>query len=144
VLRYLRIVFSATCAIACVLLVALWIRSFWRGDVFQFGDGQALASNSGSLQTIDMNLGQPLSSQTLITFAQPMNLEAPQHSLLGCGYSPADKGTKLVIPYWFPTLLLATMAAFPWIQWDRRFSLRTLLIVTTLVAVVLVLSVWLR
>src|SRR5664279_2776254 len=27
-LRYLRIAFSATCLIACVLLVALWVRSY--------------------------------------------------------------------------------------------------------------------
>ena len=31
-LRYLRIAFSATCLIACVLLIALWVRSYWRDD----------------------------------------------------------------------------------------------------------------
>jgi hypothetical protein len=28
-LRYLRIAFSATCLIACVLLIVLWVRSYW-------------------------------------------------------------------------------------------------------------------
>src|SRR4051794_31716465 len=31
-LRYLRIAFSATCLIACVLLIVLWVRSYWRGE----------------------------------------------------------------------------------------------------------------
>ena len=30
--RKLRIAFSATCLIACVLLIALWVRSYWRID----------------------------------------------------------------------------------------------------------------
>jgi len=28
--RKLRIAFSATCLIACVLLIVLWVRSYWR------------------------------------------------------------------------------------------------------------------
>jgi hypothetical protein len=42
------------------------------------------------------------------------------------------------------TLVSATPAALPWTRWSRRFTLRTLLIATTLVAVVLGLIVWLR
>ena len=30
--RKLRIAFSATCLIACVLLIVLWVRSYWRSD----------------------------------------------------------------------------------------------------------------
>ena len=44
--------------------------------------------------------------------------------------------------HWLPALLFAAVAAIPWLRW--RFSLRTLLIATTLVAVVLGLIVWLR
>ena len=33
-LRYLRIAFSATCLIACVLLIVLWVRSYWYGTLF--------------------------------------------------------------------------------------------------------------
>ena len=31
-LRYLRIAFSVTCGIACVLLIVLWVRSYWTID----------------------------------------------------------------------------------------------------------------
>src|SRR6188474_3195978 len=30
--RKLRIAFSAVCGLACVLLAALWVRSYWRED----------------------------------------------------------------------------------------------------------------
>ena len=30
--RKLRIAFSATCLIACVLLIVLWVRSYWKVD----------------------------------------------------------------------------------------------------------------
>jgi hypothetical protein len=46
----------------------------------------------------------------------------------------------LMFPHWFLVLLSAAFATAPWIRW--RFSLRTLLIATTLVAVVLGLIVW--
>jgi hypothetical protein len=41
----------------------------------------------------------------------------------------------MFVPNWFTIGLLATIGAFPWTHW--RFSLRTLLIVMTLVAVAL-------
>jgi hypothetical protein len=33
--RRLRIACSAVCSIACVLLIALWLRSYWRIDDLQ-------------------------------------------------------------------------------------------------------------
>lgn len=44
-------------------------------------------------------------------------------------------GSGVVFPHWFFVMLLAMAANLPWIR--RRFSLRTLLITTTLVAVAL-------
>ena len=38
--------------------------------------------------------------------------------------------------------IIATLAAAPWLSWSRQFSLRTLLIATTLVAVGLGMVVW--
>jgi hypothetical protein len=45
-------------------------------------------------------------------------------------------------PHWFVASAAAIFAAVPWIRWSNRFSLRTLLIITTLVATVLALIVW--
>ena len=47
------------------------------------------------------------------------------------------------VPHWAHLLPVALLAGLPWLR-TWRFSLRTLLIVTTLVAVGLGLNVWLR
>ncbi len=48
---------------------------------------------------------------------------------------PQVTGNKVVVPYWIPILLSGSVAALPWVKW--QFSLRTMLIATTLIAVVL-------
>jgi hypothetical protein len=45
-------------------------------------------------------------------------------------------------PHWLIVLFIATIGAVPWLRPSRAYSLRTLLIVTTLVAVVLGLAIW--
>src|SRR2546423_33436 len=64
---------------------------------------------------------------------------------LGFGIWQKSGRTIYIVPHWFPVLLLATFAVAPWYRRiPHQFSLRTLLIATTLVAVVLGLLVWLR
>ena len=41
------------------------------------------------------------------------------------------------LPHSFPVILAALFAVIPWVPWSRRFSLRTLLIATTLLAMLL-------
>jgi hypothetical protein len=41
------------------------------------------------------------------------------------------------IPYLLLVLLAGTLAALPWVTWSRRFSLRALLIIATLLTVLL-------
>ena len=50
---------------------------------------------------------------------------------------PYDGDLEIDFPHWCPVLVVATLTAFPWIRWSKRFTLRTLLIATTLIAVVL-------
>lgn len=54
------------------------------------------------------------------------------------------RGTRLIVSvrYAFPALISFGLALAPWASGPTRFSLRTLLIVTTLVAVLLGLLVW--
>ncbi|HEX4414833.1 MAG TPA: hypothetical protein VH107_14460, partial [Lacipirellulaceae bacterium] len=47
------------------------------------------------------------------------------------------------IPHWLFVLLSGTLWAVSWPYWSNRFTIRSLLIATTLVAVVLGLIVWL-
>src|SRR3954465_14849637 len=42
--RKLRITWSVTCGIACALLIALWVRSYWRKDTLEFKDSRKLVA----------------------------------------------------------------------------------------------------
>jgi hypothetical protein len=41
------------------------------------------------------------------------------------------------IPHWPVVLLFAGLAALPWVQWSRRYSLRAFLVMVTLLALLL-------
>jgi hypothetical protein len=56
------------------------------------------------------------------------------------GINPPLTVDYATVPHWFLLMLAAGLAAAPWLRY--RFSLRTLLIATTLVAVVLSLAVY--
>jgi hypothetical protein len=109
--RKLRIAWSVGCAIACVLLIALWVRSYSAPDVWhtfaRFPNSPTYYYNS---------------FQGRLRIGTPKTWEAGAIS----------------ISHWIYILCFAALAVLPWIRQLRwRFSLRTLLIATTLVAVVL-------
>ena len=54
----------------------------------------------------------------------------------------SGRTTSISVPHWFALLSCIPIGAVSWAKWSNRFSLRTLLIATTLVAVVLGLIVW--
>jgi hypothetical protein len=56
------------------------------------------------------------------------------------GRSYGANATGLMVPHWFGVLIFAGLAGLPCLRW--RFTIRTLLIATTLVAVVLGLIVF--
>jgi hypothetical protein len=60
------------------------------------------------------------------------------------GRSWAAGATGLIVPDWFGVLIFLALASIPWIRSSIQFSLRTLLIATTLVAVLMGLIVWLN
>jgi hypothetical protein len=77
--RKLRIAWSVACGILCLLLIVLWVRSYWSSDLYL---------------------------------------------------------------YWFAIFMIAALAAVPWFEWSPRFSIRTLLFGTTLVAVMMWIAVY--
>src|SRR3954469_18702251 len=154
VLRYLRIVFSAFCGVACVLLVVLWVRSYWRSDVIwcQYSASHAAVCGSrhGSLWAFRIAVaavglawemeGTETASED--DFWADIEQAHEYRGIFGFGIFETRRYRQLWAPYWFPILLFIALAAAPWTRWSRRFSLRTLLIATTLVAVLLGLTVY--
>lgn len=136
--------------IECVLLLVLWVRSYWRWDYVE----SPICSNGFYLNSFRGRLGldagvadSPIiawsysavsldSFQTQATIPQPISCNDMNVSV---SVSTTELPRIVSCPHGFAVLLFATLAVAPWI---RRFTLRTLLIATTLVAVVLGLIVW--
>jgi hypothetical protein len=61
----------------------------------------------------------------------------PRFQYLGFDFIKNAGGYEIHLPFWFAILIVVCCGYSPWLPWSKRFSLRTLLIATTLVAVVL-------
>jgi hypothetical protein len=150
--RKLRIAWSVVWGVAAVLLIVLWVRSYWIADGV-FGPvtskyGLALSSVPGSLGVhVYSNEPSPIRPQWKIAsqpydewYAGAEKVQFTSSRLWGAFYR-GQYG--YMAPDWFALIVLATIAAAPWLPWwSNRFSLRTLLIATTLVAVGLGVIVW--
>jgi hypothetical protein len=148
--RKLRIAFSACCGLAAVLLLVLWVRSYWWVEGFAvpltskyyFG----AASQPGCVGFAFHPMGQLSSSQIrrfqrfqTETWLEPVRRERlPNISRVWGTFN--FRRYSYIVPDWFVLISLATLAAVPWFRW--RFTLRTLLVATTLIAVLLGVVVW--
>jgi hypothetical protein len=141
-LKYLRIAVTAFSLTACVLLVALWVRSYWRWEHVALGatpgQGFLVASANGApLFQYDDAYGTAWRRIKWHVHSAPTP-EQPfgerRRILKGFDWHTFGSGFALSVPYWFLVVLAIALAAVPWFPWSRRFSLRTLLIATTLIA----------
>ena len=138
--RKLRIAFSAVCGVLCLLLIVLWVRSYWHVDVLQKPSTSRLfiiSSSKGRLAYFE-NRASPQSTMPPEEIAPIIDNFILRAAKLILGFGRV-RGLRIpplwFAPYWFPVLISGVLATVPWLRW--RFSLRTLLIATTLVAVVL-------
>jgi hypothetical protein len=154
-LKYLLIAVTALSLTACVLLIALWVRSYWWCDIFEKRTASQLIqvdSQSGRLSFHQFNpvtlKVSPTNTKTLLDALAigrfysccpvakiPRRPYWHQVSTLGVGHFSGGLDRVMFVPHWLPILILAACTALPWIRSSPRFGLRTLLIATTLVAV---------
>lgn len=172
VVRFLRIAFTAICGFACVLLVCLWVRSYWRFEQLihrtSASDYFAVTTHRGQLAVGYSNEsmlakvfprdwighGFPETDRSL-TKGSPFAVFPTSTKIFGKPdpivqlprfHSPfvmprsGSSSAELVVPYWLLVFFASAIAVSPWLRW--RFSLRSLLIVTTLIAALLGLSAW--
>ena len=138
-IRYLRIAVTALSLTACVLLIALWVRSYWWWDrIYRVSAAsrlQSIGSNRGTVRFESSHFR--FRPHTWRYFSNPdyeMYESFRWHFINGNGY--------IQVPHWLIVLIGAGAATVPWIHRLRRFSLRTLLIAMTLIAVGLGIIVW--
>jgi hypothetical protein len=155
--RKLRIGWTVVFGIACVLLMVMWLRS---GSTFDSvgwysskGMYYSLMSQYGHLTVVKgynpnftpVGMYYSIGQKALEPFVGSPS-EPTLSGILGLRwYSShgvrAFRELILAVPHWMAVAACAIFAAAPWSRW--RFSLRALLVATTLVAVGLGTFVWL-
>ena len=146
-IRAIRITWSALCGLAAVVLVVLWVRSYWRIDSGYMDRGHSRltgTSVSGELMLHDEWLelsGLPTTINLEAFGRDDVFVDIPQTWLgFGCAWWASDSWT-VVVPHCFAIAGALTLAVLPWFRW--RFTLRTLLIAITTAGMVLGATLWL-
>jgi hypothetical protein len=145
--RKLRITWSVGWGILCLLLIMLWVRSYTTCDVFgrELYKGDVLAiSFQGQVHMLE-----PRKRESWEYHFEPLRwMSFPSETtLMNWGQFTCDEGSFRIYPgssrlylvatHWLLAALIAPLAIVPWVSWSRSFSVRTLLIVATLLALIL-------
>jgi hypothetical protein len=133
--RKLRIAWSVAWGFAAVLLIVLWVRSYqdqemdwayWKCGYQHYVDAR---SDEGRV-SIAFGFDGPRSTLRLFQSTRSFDYV----------HDPIERYRGILFPHWLSFAVATGFAVVPWIRW--RFSLRTLLIATTLVAVALGFAVY--
>ena len=153
--RKLRIAWSVFWGVAAVLIIVLWVRSYGKWDTLSYytdpynQNTTPLQADLESWRGVCSLYAEPSGEFEELPFFQrwthsvktpPVWLPQP-HWKFQIGTEHYRHEYRA--PHWFFVVLASACAPIPWIIWQPgRFSLRTLLIATTLVAFVLGLIAW--
>jgi hypothetical protein len=147
-LHYLRIAVTALSLTACVLLIALWVRSYRWEDylsvnlpgsrVFIFHSW--IGGTAWRWERDEMPKLWNKERMLIAPILQDLGGVPPDWTEGFVGVLQGGRG--VVVPYFALVTVFAFVAAAPWIDWSQSFSLRTLLIATTLIAVGLGVVIW--
>jgi hypothetical protein len=130
-LKHLRIAVTALSLAACALVVALWVRSIHTKDLVSLGHDVIAASEDGRVIFYTLPNGSgPWRLEDHPRYAAMA--DAAPGLPLAFGNVPA--GPYVTTPYWFLVFVSAAIAILLQWRYPYRFSLRTLLIATTLIA----------
>lgn len=148
-LRRFRIAVSAFSLTACLVLIALWIRSYWRLDGIVHDRGPevtAVVTEPGGIvfEKDKYPTAEVAERWTLISEPLPAIVPKPALSHPAFTWQKQPNWIAVYLPYSCLVLITAALALVPWVRWSRGFSLRTLLIATTLIAIAFGLIVWPR
>lgn len=145
--RKLRIAWSAAWSVVAVLIILLWVRSYRTTDII-IRHRIHIESGIGffSIQFPDYSLPprwQNINSDDYHT--QPGHTYATgfpgrTQSKVWGHFAASHYHRGLCVPFWFLILASATVGYAAWLR--PQFSLRTLLITTTIVALALAFIVW--
>jgi hypothetical protein len=136
------------------MLIALWLRSYSYYDSCDLHSGRSIMlrlisrkgvvliapwviDDSGSQSTVDYHGISRAQVEAFQARTLRPPYEFPPWKIAKHNYPTGSVEYDLFLPHWFLAVASTSLASVPWIAWPRRFSLRTLLVATTLVAVIL-------
>jgi hypothetical protein len=146
--RDMRFAVTVSSGLLAGILAIVWVRSHFRAEVisgttqqrlYQIGYGQGKIAIGADYTRASF---APFHFDVLST-AIVSGADRNSALRLRRGVDVGKGDWLIAIPIW-PMLLVATFVSVaPWCHFQRQFSLRTLLIVTTLAALLIGLAVWL-
>jgi hypothetical protein len=136
--RKLRIAWSVAWGVVAVLVCAAWVQSYLKytsvevlvTPAFRY----SLHSVHGTL-ALDRWYRTFSASEFMPRYQESDMLRLATNAGLKIERSPAGGIDAARVSYWLLNLTVIVIAAIPWLPWSSRFSLRTLLLATTLVAI---------
>lgn len=148
-LQKFRIAISVLCGVVCVCLLVLWVRSYRTRDMTR----GCILGSSFHINFISLNGGIGLAFDQWRGTPHPWIVESNSDPVNMVSQFPAAIGKPplswfgfrwlrnptlfvFIMPHWFPILLCGAFAILPWQRWWYRFRVRTLLIITMLVALI--------
>jgi hypothetical protein len=142
--RKLQIAWSVSWSLAAVALIVLWVRSYSINDIGTYGlpsgPGYMFSSLQAEISIARFKWIEGSVSEGWSFLTHAANYRAweknPSSEFLGIRFG----SFFVALPYWIIVASVAILSAMPVLP--SRFSLHTLLVATTLVAVLLGLIVW--
>lgn len=149
--RKLRIAVSVFFGVLSLVLVVLWGRSYWYFDQVMLWPApprHAFAQSvSGRIYYCKDSIrgaNFPRYKSQPIGEVSPRFLEALRRCENRYGFGDISDWSLSaeIVPYWCVVLVCGVMAALSCVHWSLRFSLRTLFVATTLLALLLGMVMW--
>jgi hypothetical protein len=156
-LRRLLNIASILSLVACVAFMGMWVRSYWWCDelISHYTDTQvcSVLSVVGKVWLQSTDLGPVQLTERKIISVPIGNRKMPEFPVppLPLGFSTtwgfqaefSWASSTMIVPYWFLVLTIGSLAMVSQFRWPWRFTLRTLFIATTFLAIVLGMIAWL-
>lgn len=138
-IRTVQIAVSAVCLLACALIVALWVRSYWTADVLRW-------AGSGKV-TLILKLGTVTFTSSTVQFSGAPTWQwesTPTEDMMPDSLRDwrlrVGNSAFIRFPFCLPVAIFLLSAIAPWIRW--HFSLRALLIAIAVIALLLGLALY--
>jgi hypothetical protein len=146
-LRALRIAVSVVSGLCCLLVIVLWVRSYWWTD-YVYAPSRALENNFGLSDQGWIRIASFRGNKARIRWevrheSIAERIESDKKFIASGGtITPRENRFRfeprtaiIQFPHWFLVLIFVVCAFSPWVF--RRFSLRTLFLTTTAIALLL-------